>query len=274
MDGDTPGGETMSIGSLVRIGRGAALPAVALVFWWVSTDVLHLFSPLVLPGPKAVLAALWTVISQGYRDFPLTFHLWSSLRRLALGFGLALALGAPLGLWLGRNAAARAVAYPAIEIVRPLPPLGYYAIIVLWFGIYETSKVVLLFLAALAPVVLSTIDAAAQTPNHWVQAARSMGMSTGQLYRHVLLPAALPGIFTGMRVGLGFAFSTLVAAEMVAADAGVGWIVLDAGRYLRHDMIFVGNLVLAATALCLDRCVLALRRRLVPWAFDRPYQND
>ena len=120
---------------------------------------------------------------------PLTFHLWSSLRRLALGFGLALALGAPLGLWLGRNAAARAVAYPAIEIVRPLPPLGYYTIIVLWFSI-QTSKVVLLFLAALAPVVLSTIDAAAQTPNNWVRASRSVGMSTGQLYDSVSPAAA------------------------------------------------------------------------------------
>lgn len=250
------------------------MPLLALAFWWLSTDVLHWFSPLVLPGPGAVLTALWTVVSHGYRDYPLTFHLWSSLRRLALGFGLALAIGAPLGLWLGRNETARAVAYPAIEIVRPLPPLGYYAIIVLWFGIYESSKVVLLFLAALAPIVLATIDAAAQIPSHWIQAARSMGMSTRQLYSLVFLPAALPGMFTGIRVGLGFAFSTLVAAEMVAADAGVGWIVLDAGRYLRHDMIFVGNVVLALTALSLDRCVLALRRRLVPWAFDGPTKHN
>lgn len=261
--------------SLLRSwGRGAVLPLLAVVFWWICTDGLHWFSPLVMPGPRSVMAAMWTVITDGYRDYPLMFHVWSSLRRLALGFGAALVLGAPLGLWLGRNAAARAVAYPAIEMVRPLPPLGYYAIIVLWFGIYESSKVVLLFLAASAPIVLSTIDASLQVPRHWIQAARSMGMSTWQQYSYVFLPATLPGIFTGMRVGLGFAFSTLVAAEMVAADAGVGWLVLDAGRYLRHDMIFVGNVVLALTALSLDRCVLALRRRLVRWAFEAPPENN
>lgn len=253
---------------------GAVLPLLALTGWWLSTDVFKLVSPLVLPGPGAVLRALWRVFVDGYRDHSLLYHLGRSMARLGTGFGLALLAGVPLGLWLGRSTVARAVAYPAIELLRPLPPLGYYAIIVLWFGIYETSKVVLLFLAALPPIVLSTLDAAAQTPVHWIQAARSMGMSHRQLYVHLFLPAALPGIFTGVRVGLGFAFSTLVAAEMVAADAGLGWIVLDAGRYLRHDLVFMGNVVLALTALCLDRCVLAVRRRMAPWAFARPPEES
>lgn len=244
------------------------LPTIFLVTWWAMTEGLQLLSPLVLPSPVAVFAALRRAVVDGYREHSLAFHMWSSLRRLGLGFGLALVVGAPLGLWLGRNATARAIAYPVIEMIRPLPPLGYYAILVLWFGIYEPSKVSLLFLASFAPIVLSTLDAVVQTPRPFIQAGQSLGMSGGQLYRHVFLPAALPGLFTGMRVGLGFAFTTLVAAEMVAADAGIGWIVLDAGRYLRHDVIFMGNVVLALMALCLDRGVLFLRRRLVPWAFE------
>lgn len=176
--------------------------------------------------------------------------------------------GAPLGLLMGHRRLIRRLFHPVIEFVRPLPPLGYYAVLVLWFGIYETSKVALLFLAAFPPIVLSTLDAVQRTPVVWVWAARSMGMSPWQLYRFVLLPASLPGIFTGIRVGLGFAFTTLVAAEMVAAHAGIGWMVLDAGRYLRNDVIFMGNVLLALTAYVLDRGVLYLRSRLMPWAIQ------
>lgn len=246
------------------------LPGLVLAGWWVVTEGLAMVSPLVLPSPSSVLLALKQVVLEGYREHPLSYHVWSSLRRLGLGFGLAMLAGVPLGLWLGRNPWARAATYPLMELVRPLPPLGYYAVLVLWFGIYETSKVVLLFMAAFPPIVLATLDAVDTTPVAWVQAGRAMGMSERQLYGYVLFPAALPGIFTGLRVGLGFAFTTLVAAEMVAANAGLGWIVLDASRYLRQEVIFMGNGLLAVTALCLDRGMLALRRRLVPWAFEEP----
>lgn len=243
------------------------LPGLVFAGWWLTTEGLGLVSPLVLPSPSSVMMALKDTVLEGYREHPLSYHVWNSLRRLALGFSLAALVGVPAGLWLGRHPRARAVTYPLIELVRPLPPLGYYALLVLWFGIYETSKVVLLFMAAFPPIVLATLDAVDTTPVAWVQAGRAMGMSERQLYRYVFFPAALPGVFTGLRVGLGFAFSTLVAAEMVAANAGLGWMVLDASRYLRQEVIFMGNGLLAVTALCLDRGMLALRRRLVPWAF-------
>lgn len=244
---------------------GLSLPAAFIFSWWLVTK-MNWVSPLVLPSPQAVLETLVQVLQNGYRGNSLLYHLGISLRRLSVGFGIALAAGAPLGLFMGHRKLIRRLFHPVIELIRPLPPLGYYAVLVLWFGIYETSKVALLFLAAFPPIVLATLDAVQRIPVSWVWSARSMGMSSWQLYRYVLLPASLPGVFTGIRVGLGFAFTTLVAAEMVAAHAGIGWMVLDAGRYLRNDVIFMGNVLLALTAYCLDRGVLFLRSRLIPWA--------
>src|SRR5690606_12718495 len=141
--------------------------------WWLTTEGLGLVSPLVLPSPSSVMMALKDTVLEGYREHPLSYHVWNSLRRLALGFSLAALVGVPAGLWLGRHPRARAVTYPLIELVRPLPPLGYYALLVLWFGIYETSKVVLLFMAAFPPIVLATLDAVDTTPVAWVQAGRA-----------------------------------------------------------------------------------------------------
>lgn len=248
---------------------GLVLPGLIVGIWWIVTEAGWV-SPLVIPSPRTVFQTLIHVAQHGYRDHSLLYHLATSLRRLALGFGLAVAVAVPLGLLMGHRLVIKRLFYPIIELLRPLPPLGYYALLVLWFGIYETSKVLLLFLAALTPILITTVDAVERTPTQWVQAGESMGMSRRQLYRYVLLPAALPGVFTGMRMGLGFAFTTLVAAEMVAAHAGIGWMVLDAGRYLRNDLIFTGNLILGLTAYCLDRGTLLLRRRLLPWAVREP----
>jgi taurine transport system permease protein len=160
-----------------------------------------------------------------------------------------------------------AVFDPVIEFYRPLPPLGLYTLIVLWLGIGEASKVMLLFLAALPPITISTTEAVANIDQSHVTAVLALGANRWQLLRHVILPACLPRICTGLRISLGFTYTVLVAAEIVAATAGIGWMVWDAAKFLLSDVVIMGLIVLGLTGLGLDLLLRCLERALTPWRF-------
>jgi taurine transport system permease protein len=244
------------------LGIGAI---VALFAAWSALSANGLVNPLFLPAPSKVWEAFVSTATSGYQGATLAEHVGESLKRILFGFALACAIGIPLGLVMGMSRYIRAIFDPLIELFRPLPPLGIYTLLVMWLGIGETSKVALLFLAGLPVLTISALEAVKGIDPAFVRAARSLGANRWQLIRHVYGPGCLPEILTGMRIALGFTYTVLVAAEIVAAPAGLGWLVWDASKFLMSDIVIMGLLVLAVTGLALDAVLRGFEVYLTPW---------
>jgi len=239
--------------------------ALLLLIWW-SVTALGLISPLFLPAPQQVLSKLLLIASpQGFMDATLWQHLAASLTRMLVALFAAAAIGIPVGIAMGLSPAVRGLLDPLIELYRPVPPLAYLPLMVIWFGIGETSKILLIYLAIFAPVTLSTLAGVRNTQQVRIRAAQSLGASRWQLLRWVILPGALPEILTGLRIGLGVGWSTLVAAELIAATRGLGFMVQSAGEFLATDVVLAGIAVIALIAFTLELGLRALQRRLTPW---------
>ncbi len=243
-----------------------SLASVALVLGvWGLVTAQGWIAPLFLPSPWAVARRLGQLASVGYVDATLWQHLGASLGRVGLAFAAVLATAIPLGLWMGLNPKVRSALDPLIEFYRPVPPLAYLPLIVIWFGIDEFAKVLLIYLAIFAPVVIATATGVGHADETRLRAAQSFGATRWQLVRHVVLPSALPDILTGLRVGLGVGWSTLVAAELVAATRGVGFMVQSAAQFLNTDIVLAGISVIALVAFAMELGLRLLQRRLVPW---------
>ncbi len=232
---------------------------------WVIVTETGIANELFLPGPVAIYDAFIKVATKGYQGSTLLEHVATSLYRILAGFGLACIIGIPLGIAMGVSRSVQAVFSPLIEFYRPLPPLGLYTLLVMWLGIGEESKLALLFLAALPGIIISTIQAVHAIDPIYVRAARSLGVSNLQLVWHVYLPGAGPTILTGMRISLGFTYTVLVAAEIVAATAGIGWMIWDAAKFLLSDIVIMGLIVLGLTGILLDLIMRAIGNFFMPW---------
>ncbi|WP_148716095.1 taurine ABC transporter permease TauC [Chitinolyticbacter meiyuanensis] len=238
--------------------------ATVLALWW-ATAASGLVAPLFLPPPQAVLAKLWQTATQGYMDATLWQHLGASAFRIVSALIAAVLFAVPIGIAIGLSRTARGVLDPLIEFYRPIPPLAYLPLIVIWFGIGELSKVLLIYLAIFAPIAIATASGVRGVDKARLRAAQSLGASRWQLIRHVILPSALPDILTGVRIGLGTGWSTLVAAELVAATRGLGFMVQSAAQFLVTDVVVLGIIVIAVIAFALELGLRALQRRLTPW---------
>ena len=239
--------------------------AVLLAAWVVVTE-MGWANELFLPKPQAVWAAFVKTMTKGYQGATLLQHLGASLYRILVAFTLACLIGIPLGVLMGVSRNARALLNPLIEFYRPLPPLGLYTLLVMWLGIGESSKLSLLFLAGLPGIVISTIQAVTSVDPVYVRAAQSLGATRRDLLLHVYLPAAGPLILAGMRISLGFTYTVLVAAEIVAASAGIGWMIWDAAKFLLSDVVIMGLIVLGLTGVVLDLMMRGIAKLLMPWA--------
>lgn len=239
--------------------------AVLLALWWAIT-ALNLIAPLFLPSPGAVLHKLVTIAGpEGFMDATLWQHLAASLTRILIALLAAVLVGIPVGIAMGLSTTVRGILDPLIELYRPVPPLAYLPLMVIWFGIGETSKILLIYLAIFAPVAMATLAGVKSVQQVRVRAAQSLGASRGQILRFVILPGALPDILTGVRIGLGVGWSTLVAAELIAATRGLGFMVQSAGEFLATDVVLAGIAVIAVIAFILELGLRALQRRLTPW---------
>jgi taurine transport system permease protein len=232
--------------------------------WAVATHTGWI-KPLFLPPPEAILSALGEAWTGALDGTPLAIHVRDSLLRVLGAFLLAAAAGIPAGLAMGTSRIARGILDPLIEFYRPLPPLAYLPLMIIWFGIGETSKVLLIFLACFAPVALAARSGVLSASADQVNAARALGASRWQVLRYVVLPAAMPEILIGLRIGMGVGWTTLVAAEMVAAQAGLGQLVLNASNFLRTDVVVMGILVIGLFATLFEFGMRRLERALVPW---------
>jgi taurine transport system permease protein len=242
----------------------ATLVTLVLLWWWVAAQ--HWVSPLFLPPPGQVLAKLISIAGpQGFMDATLWQHLTASLGRILTALAAAVLIGIPVGIAMGLSTTVRGILDPLIELYRPVPPLAYLPLMVIWFGIGETSKILLIYLAIFAPVAMSTMAGVRSAKQVRIRAAQALGASRLQVIWHVILPGALPEILTGFRIGLGVGWSTLVAAELIAATRGLGFMVQSAGEFLATDVVLAGIGVIAVIAFCLELGLRALQRRLTPW---------
>jgi taurine transport system permease protein len=237
---------------------------VLFVLWFLITN-LGLIKPLFLPSPQAVWQQFHEYLTGAANDKPLWQHFAASMGRVFLAFFLACITAIPVGIAMGMSRVARGIFDPPIEFYRPLPPLAYLPLIIIWFGIDEMPKVLLIYLACFAPLALAARSGMKSAAQEQINAAYSMGASYGQVIWHVILPSALPEILVGMRIAIGFGWTTLVAAEMVAANVGLGQMVLNASNFLRTDIVIMGIIVIGVVAYLFDMLMRWVERKLVPW---------
>ena len=252
------------------MGEGSSLTisvtsiAAILAAWWVATHAGWI-KPLFLPRPEAIFGAFQQAASGELDGHSLWGHFGASVGRVFAAFALAVVVAVPIGLATGVSRVARGIFDPPIEFYRPLPPLAYLPLIVIWFGIGETSKIILLFLAIFAPVALAARSGVRSVSQEQIQAARSMGATPAQVVLHVIAPGALPEILVGLRIGMGVGWTTLVAAEMVAADAGLGKMVFNAANFLRTDVVMLGIIVIGVVAYAFEMLMRWVEQRAAPW---------
>lgn len=237
---------------------------VLLAIWWCVT-ALGWIDALFLPSPGAVLDRLQDLMANGYMSISLWSHIGASLGRIGTALVAAVITAIPVGIAIGRNKVIRGVVDPIIEFYRPIPPLAYLPLIVIWCGIGELSKVLLIYLAIFAPIVIATATGVRSVDQAKIRAAQSLGATPLQMIKYVVLPSSLPSILTGIRIGLGVGWSTLVAAELVGASEGLGFMVQSSSQLLATDVVIVGILIIAVIAFTLEIGLRRLQKKLVPW---------
>jgi NitT/TauT family transport system permease protein len=236
--------------------------AVFLVTWhyavvWTATRVF--------PSPVEV--------EKGFAELIRKSLLWSyvgdSLRRVAVGFGAAVVSGLPLGLALGWYPSARQVVNPVLQLLRPISPIAWIPIAIIFFGVGDAAAIFLIFLGAFFPIVVTCVNGVSNVPPMYRRAGRNFGLSAIELLRRVIFPAALPHIIVGLRIALGIAWLVVVAAEMIAVDSGLGYLVIDARNSgKRYDLVVAAMLLIGAIGLALDVGIRRLERiRAVRWGF-------
>ena len=239
--------------------------AVALALWG-TLAALRVFPESVFPSPAAVARGF----AEELRTGRLPNDLVASLFRVTTGFALAVALGLPLGLWLGHSARARAALLPAVNFFRSLSPLAWIPFAILWFGIGDLPAIFLIFMASFFPIVLATVAAVASIPAVYFRVAEDYGLGGAELLTQVTLPAIAPQVITALRVTAGVAWLVVVAAEMIAGRDGLGFAIWDARNGLRMDLLVVGMIVIGVIGVVIDR--LLVRLMTIPsvrWGYER-----
>ncbi|MDG4902914.1 MULTISPECIES: ABC transporter permease subunit [unclassified Mesorhizobium] len=243
--------------SLVTLAALIALWVLAAQFGWAS--------PLFLPSPADVLTQFNAVAADGYANGTLLDHTLASLGRIAAALGVGIIVGIPLGLLMGLNRWVKGIFSVPIDLYWGLPPLAYLPLLIIWLGIGETSKIVLLSLSTFAPICFAAQAGVRSVPVERINAALSLGANRLQLFTSIILPSALPEILTGLKIAIGAGLSTLVAAELIAAQSGLGYMIMSAANFLATDVVFVGLIVIAVLAFAFTSGMRWLEHRLIPW---------
>lgn len=249
---------------LNRIWPPLLVIAAIVVLWWA---VIVYSGSLIFPSPQQVASGVLELA----RDGTLWEHIIASLVRVATGFLLALVVALPLGLWMGRVEGAYRTLNPVFQIMRPISPIAWIPIAILWFGVGDVAPVFLIFLAAVFPLIVQTSAGVHAIDGRYLRAAENFGVSRARLFRQVIVPAVLPEVLTGMRIALGVAWLVVVAAEMIVRSSGLGFLIMDARNAgNRYDLVVAAMIIIGLIGLGLD----ALMRRLeglkqVRWRYGR-----
>ena len=260
-------------GNAVKFSRrmlvGLATLVVIAVLWYAATTGLGLISAGRFPAPADVETAAVQALVRGYPDATLFTHVLHSLRLVALGFVVSVAFGVPLGLLMGWSRTAEALINPVFLLLRPIPPLAWIPLAILWLGLGDEAKVMVIVIAALPPAVISTHAGVRSVSPHLIEAAQMLGTPRPRFVLEVLAPAAAPMIFTGLRLALQASWTTLVAAELVGSLAGLGYVLNVAQQDLYPGMILVGMAAVGILGAGSTALLGIAERRAVVWAETR-----
>ncbi len=247
------------------VKKVAAATIIGLVFvWWLAAR-LEVVPAMFLPSPFAVAQKFVSIWNGGFQDATLLQHILASLGRVSAALVGAVAIGVPIGFAINLSQTARGMVEPLLEIYRPIPPLAYLPLVIIWFGIGEFAKILVIFLGILPSIIIATNEGLQSVSRDRVNAARALGATRLQVVLRVWLPHALPSILTGTRIGLGTGWATLVAAELVAATRGLGFMIKGAADFLVTDVVILGILVIAFLAVVMEFALRLLQGIFAPW---------
>lgn len=250
--------------ALMRIVAPMLVVALLIAIWWlaVSRSESHIF-----PTPGQVATGAWALAKDG----TLWQHIEASLFRVEMGFGLALLVAVPLGLWMGWVSSAFYTLNPLFQMLRPISPIAWIPVAILWFGVGDFSPIFLIFISSVFPMMVQTTMGVRTIDRRYLRAAANFGVSRSVLFRRVVIPAVLPEIIIGMRIGIGVAWLVVVAAEMIALNTGLGYLIMDsrnAGN--RYDLVIASMIIIGVIGLLLDGATRLLERmNMVKWRYVR-----
>jgi len=247
-----------------QIAASLVVATLLIAAWWIAVVASQ---SVIFPTPWQVVAGTLQLAADG----TLWAHIGSSLFRVGVGFLLAVAIGVPLGLLMGWVSGAFTMLNPVVQLLRPISPIAWIPIAILWFGVGDMSPIFLIFLSSVFPTVVQTAAAVQTIERQYIWAARNFGVTSTRLFLQVVIPAALPQILVGLRVSLGVAWLVVVAAEMIALRSGLGYLIIDsrnAGN--RYDLVVAGMIIIGLTGLLLDTMMRRLERlKTVRWRYGR-----
>jgi NitT/TauT family transport system permease protein len=238
---------------------------VALLVLWAAVTMSGIVGPGYLPTPQGMISEFITLLKDGYKGKALWVHIEISLIRTLAGFSIGCALGVPLGLLSGYSKKVGAMFSPIMAFVRPIPPIAFIPMAVLYFGLGETGKIVLILFTAFNYAFVNAHAGAASVPMAYYRAAQSIGLNKGQIFLRVVIPAAVPQIFTGLKVAMALSWAVVVAAELVGAQAGLGFMISDAAQLFRIPVVFIGIALIGVIGLVLNLLLSTSEDKLVHW---------
>ena len=249
---------------LARVVLPVLVIALLIALWWII--VVRSNSP-IFPTPWQVVTGAWELVQDG----TLAQHIGASVFRVAVGFGLAFLVAIPLGLWMGWVSGAFYTLNPLFQMLRPISPIAWMPVAILWFGVGNKSPIFLIFISSVFPMMVQTTVGVRTIDRRYLRAAANFGVSRTVLFRRVVIPAVLPEIIVGMRIGIGVAWLVVVAAEMVALNSGLGYLIMDsrnAGN--RYDLVIASMIIIGVIGLLLDLVTRLLERmKIVKWRYVR-----
>jgi NitT/TauT family transport system permease protein len=251
-------------GKLARVVPPVLVIALLIALWWFI--VARSDSP-IFPTPWQVVTGAWELVEDG----TLAQHIGASVFRVAIGFGLAFLVAIPLGLWMGWVSSAYYTLNPLFQMLRPISPIAWIPVAILWFGVGNMSPIFLIFISSVFPMIVQTTVGVRTIDRRYLRAAANFGVSRSVLFRRVVFPAVLPEIIVGMRIGIGVAWLVVVAAEMIALNSGLGYLIMDsrnAGN--RYDLVIASMIIIGVIGLLLDGATRLLeRQKTVKWRYVR-----
>jgi|SRR5581483_8182117 len=232
---------------------------------WLAASLAGVLDPNRLPPAQVLWETLRDLLRDGYAARPFWEQVLASLGRALCGFALAVIVGVPVGVWIGINRLFDAVVTPFLTFLRPIPPIALVPLFIFYFGIGEISKVALIFLTAFLYLTVNAASGVRSVPQDLILASRSLGLTGPQIFLHVVLPGASASILTGMRIAMTLSWALVVAAELIAAQVGLGYMIMDATTFYRIPVVYVGIITIGLIGLLLEGTLLALEQRLLHW---------
>lgn len=249
-----------------RLQFGIAVFASLLALWYVLTSLTHAIGPGRFPSPDDVYQAARQIShGTGYAGGTLVTQIWQSSKLVLMGFAVAAATGVPLGLLMGWSRRAEALLNPTFLLLRPIPPLAWIPLAILWFGLGDIGKIFVIWFAAFVPALINSYTGVRNIDSTLVAAARVHGASRAQLVRHVLIPGSMPMIFTGLRLSLQASWTTLVAAELVGAILGLGHLLIVASLDIYPGMILYAMVWVGIMGALMTKVLALIEKRAIPW---------